>query len=110
MSSAHLQRFFFVGWLRLKDKAANDCADRKKTTNAKTSHCAQRNRVLSAINRQRNQNFVNHAGCIAGSDPSALPRLSRSRRRIAFNFPPRSKNKHVRYIHVSRMIIDANAR
>jgi len=77
---------------------------RKRTT------AAQRNRVLRPINRQRNQNSVNYAGCIADSDVSGLPRLSRSRRRIAFNLPPRSKNKQVRYIHVSRMMIDASAR
>ncbi len=77
---------------------------RKRTT------AAQRNRVLRPINRQRNQNSVNYAGCIADSDASGLPRLSRSRRRIAFNLPPRSKNKQVRYIHVSRMMIDASAR
>jgi len=51
-----------------------------------------------------------YAGCIADADSSDLPRLSRSRRRIAFNLPPRSKNKQVRYIHVSRMMIDASAR
>jgi hypothetical protein len=110
VSLAHGQRCFFVGWLRLKDEAADDCAEREKTTNAETSHCAQRNRVLRPINLQRNQYFADYAGCIAGSDVLDLPRLSRSRRRIAFNLPPRSKNKQVRYIHVSKMMIDASAR
>ena len=77
---------------------------RKRTT------AAQRIRVSRAINRQRSQNFANYAGCIAGSDISDLPRFSRSRRRMAFNLPPSSRNKQVRYIQVSKMMIDASAR
>lgn len=77
---------------------------RKRTT------AAQRIRVSRAINRQRNQNFANYAGCIAGSDISDFPRFSRSRRRIAFNLPPSSRNKQVRYIQKSKIMIDASAR
>jgi hypothetical protein len=84
---------------------------RKRTT------AAERNRARGAINSRKRQlanlfEAQSQAGRAAGVVPrAALSRMpSRSRRRIAFNFPPRSRSKQVKYIQVSSTIIDANAR
>jgi hypothetical protein len=74
---------------------------RKRTTDS------EGNRVFRSINRSTRSNY---AGNGAAGRGSLLIFPSRSRRRIAFNFPPSSKNKHVRYIQVSKMMIDASAR
>ena len=83
---------------------------RKRTT------AAERNRARGAINREcalvANPSGVqSQAGRAAAVPRAVLSRMrSRSRRRIAFNFPPRSRSKQVKYIQVSSTIIDANAR
>ncbi len=102
---------------------------RKRTT------AAERNRARGAINSRKRllanlfgvrsqlassrgalvanpSEAQSQAGRPAGVAPRAvLSRMrSRSRRRIAFNFPPRSRSKQVKYIQVSSTIIDANAR
>lgn len=84
---------------------------RKRTT------AAERNRARGAINSRKRLlanlfEAQSQAGRAAGVIPrAALSRMrSRSRRRIAFNFPPRSRSRQVKYIQVSSTIIDANAR
>ena len=103
---------------------------RKRTT------AAERNRARGAINSRKRllanlfgvrSQLASRRGPPLVSNPSeaqtqagraadAVPRAalsrmrSRSRRRIAFNFPPRSRSKQVKYIQVSSTIIDANAR
>ena len=48
---------------------------------------------------------------VCGSGCACFARArSCSRRTMAFSFPPRSRNKHVRYIQVSNTMIDARAR
>lgn len=77
---------------------------RKRTTES------QRNRVFGAINPATKIKNEFYARSAAGSEGAAFTLASRSRRRIAFNFPPSSRNKQVRYIQVSKMMIDASAR
>ncbi len=76
---------------------------RKRNTERSVTEC------LARSTRDENQKPV-HAGSALPGAGSFFTWPSRSRRRIAFNFPPSSKNKQVRYIHVSKMIIDARAR
>jgi len=74
---------------------------RKRTT------AAQRNRASGAINSRK---LWSQAACSAGAGVGGVASRSRSRRRTAFNLPPRSRSKQVRYIQVSNMIMDASAR
>ncbi len=76
---------------------------RKRNTERSVTEC------LARSTRDENQKRA-HAGNALPGDGSFFTCPSRSRRRIAFNFPPSSKNKQVKYIHVSKMIIDARAR
>jgi hypothetical protein len=68
---------------------------------------AQGNRPRLAINAEPERD---QTGCAAGAGGIVDVAASLSWRRIAFNFPPSSRNRQVRYIQVSRMIIDASAR
>ena len=102
---------------------------RKRTT------AAERNRARGAINSRKRllanlfgvrSQLASSRGALVANPSEAqsqaeraagvVPRAvlsrmrSRSRRRIAFNFPPRSRSKQVKYIQVSSTIIDANAR
>jgi len=60
--------------------------------------------------RSTRENSRRQAACaaMAGVDVVASP--SRSRRRIAFNLPPRRRSRQVRYIQVSNKMMDASAR
>lgn len=99
-------RLFFIRWLCLRDEDGGERAEREKSyqPKTKTNHRAQRNRVFRPINplQERIQ-----ARTGAGS---VFVLASRSRRRIAFNFPPNSRNKQVKYIQVSKIMSDASAR
>jgi len=85
---------------------------RKRTT------AAERNRAGHAFNsrkisaREKFSDSPNQAGCAIGAAGGAGGVLlsSSSRRTIAFNFPPSSTSRQVRYIHVSRTMSDASAR
>ena len=97
-------------------------ANRIASQNRKRPTAAHRNRARRAINPERFRGNArkillaktfgvqSQAGCVAGVDARVVAVRSRSRRRIAFNLPPRSKKRQVRYIQVKRMIIDASAR
>jgi|GEM_PF-6979241 len=83
---------------------------RKRTT------AAERNRAGHAFNsrkisaREKFSDSPNQAGCAIGAAGGGVILSSSSRRTIAFNFPPSSTSRQVRYIHVSRTISDASAR
>lgn len=68
--------------------------------------------VTEQAARSTRESVRSQAVALAGVDVgTSFPRRrSRSSRKIAFNFPPSSKNKHVRYIQKSNMMMDASAR
>ena len=92
------------------------CALTKVATIAPSARVVPRitRKRITAGERNRDEGLINsrklsgQAGC--GFATAALAAPSRSRRRIAFNFPPRSKSKQVRYIQVISTIMDASAR
>ena len=107
------------------------CAQRKPATIAPTASAAQMrkrttatesNRARDAIKRRKSEAPIKSeqsnleretyaAGTAgAGATGAALRILSRSRRRMAFHFPPNNSNRQVRYIQVSSTTMDASAR
>jgi hypothetical protein len=107
------------------------CAQRRPATIAPTASAAQMrkrttatetNRARDAIKRRKfearikseqlNLERETYAARTAGADTTgaALRILSRSRRRMAFHFPPNNRNRQVRYIQVSSTTMDASAR
>ena len=102
-------RFFFsssVNWALTK---VATIALRARTVPRKTrSRITGRERNRGERGDQPRRPFGGQAGC--GVAATALAALSRSRRRIAFSFPPRSKSKQVRYIQVISTMMEASAR
>ena len=107
------------------------CAQRRPAAIAPTASAAQMrkrttatesNRARDAIKRRKsearnkserlNLERKTYAVRTAGADTTgaALPILSRSRRRTAFNLPPNNSSRQVRYIQVSNTTMDASAR
>src|ERR1700682_6260164 len=94
---------------------ANETADDRSgdencsQQNAEPHHAAERNRAAIAFN-SRKISTRNQAACATGAAGGDVILSSSSRRTIAFNFPPSSTSRQVRYIHVSRTMSDASAR
>jgi hypothetical protein len=76
------------------------CAEAGVTAKTLAIISHKQKRATAHVTKKESQ-----AGCSAGAE---FPR-SCSRRRIAFSFPPSNSNKQVRYIQVSRMIMEASA-
>lgn len=98
---------------------SSSCARRIVTRIAlsATAVVNQRRRRATGAERNREKNAINpglsgQAACVPGTGTGSVASRWRclSRRRIAFNFPPTRRSKQVRYIQVSSMIMDANAR
>ncbi len=111
---------FFGDSSRLRSSSLLTCARRRLPTIAlsasavasqrrKRTTAAERNRACGTINPE---GFRNHAARAAGAGPRELASRmrSRSRRRIAFNFPPSNNSRQVKYIQVSSTMMDASAR
>ena len=69
----------------------------------------ERERRITAERAQQRRRCDQLAGC-RRLPQRHLEARSRSRRRIAFNFPPSSKSKQVKYIQVISTMMDASAR
>lgn len=78
------------------------CADRAPAARRLAISSHEEKRATAHLTKKKSQ-----AGCGAGEESCTA--RSCSRRRIAFNFPPSSSNRQVRYIQVSRIIMEARA-